>query len=69
VSALKCSSLKLVEGWHSIVSYSQAMDLVLAKISEYCRQKNKESQSITIQREKAEQAAKEARESEEAVHC
>ena len=42
VMAFRCNNLALIDNHKKIRTYEDAMDLTLAKISEYCRNKNRE---------------------------
>ena len=52
VVGFRCNNLAVAESQSRIATFQQGMELVLAKISEYCRSKNKEKHSLQAQNEK-----------------
>ena len=53
VMAFSCLAMKLADSWTKLSGYHQGIELLLAKISEYCRRKNKETQEVCAERDLA----------------
>ena len=53
VLAFKCEGLQLTESYSRITSYEEAIDVIFAKISEHCRLKNKEIETVNKERDLA----------------
>ena len=46
VLGFSADNMRVSDSWSQVKTYHQGVELVMAKISEYCRRKNKETEKI-----------------------
>ena len=45
--------MPLADSWTKVTNYQQGIEVVLAKVSEYCRKKNKDQEKVAAERDLA----------------